>query len=202
MTLGGTIRQYPNDFIVEEVWGDRVYTIHYSLVHRIKDLTYMKLHKKKEYTHFTLIKKEWETIRALNRLRRSLRVSLNRFGIAGMKDKRAITAQRVSVWNINVQTLMNLKVKDITLKDFRYADERINLGNAIVNRFTIVIRKIPGTKNTIKQVLHRFQCQVATEGIPNMFGSQRLCSGLNDSAETTQPSVKLLKMATSSKLLC
>jgi len=172
--LGGTIRQHPSDFIVEEVWDDGICNINYSLAHRVRDLISTKLLKENEYTHFTFIKKDWETIRALNRLRRPLRVSLNRFGIAGMKDKKAITAQRVSVWNINVQTLMNLKVKDITLKDFRYANERITLGNAIGNRFTIVIRDIPGTKDTIKQVLLRFQRQIATEGIPNFFGSQRL----------------------------
>jgi len=173
MNLGGTIRQYPSDFIVEEVWNDGLCDINYSFAHRVRDLIFMKLRKKKEYTHFTLIKKEWETIRALNRLRRPLRVSLNRFGIAGMKDKQAITAQRVSVWNINAQALMNLKVKDITLKNFRYADERIALGNAIGNRFTIIIRNIQNTRDEIKQVLLRFQRKIATEGIPNLFGSQR-----------------------------
>jgi tRNA pseudouridine13 synthase len=178
--LGGTIRIFPEDFIVEEVWNTRVCTIHYSFATRWRDRMYRYFAKKKEYLHFTLVKKNWETIRALNYLRRKLHVSLKRFGIAGMKDKRALTGQRVSVWNVSVEQLGHLHVKDMNLKDFDYADDRINLGNALGNRFTITIRDIPKTKQEIVEILQRFSATVTTRGIPNYYGPQRFGGGNAD----------------------
>jgi len=174
LVLGGTIRTYPHDFIVEEVWNEYICTIKYSLVDRMKDYIIMKLKKQNKYTHFTLIKNDWETIRALNRIRRPLKISLKRFGISGMKDKRAVTAQRMSVWNVSIQRLMWLKIKDIILKDFQYANTRITLGNARGNRFTIIIRNIPASRDKIKHILSCFKLQAISKGIPNLYGPQRL----------------------------
>jgi len=141
--LGGKIRTFPEDFIVEEVWNNSVYTISYPLTDRLWDHFLLKFRREKAYLHFTLVKKNWETIRALNYIRKKLGFSLKRFGISGMKDKRAITAQRVSIWKVRREIISSLKLHDMFLKDFKYADDRINLGNAIGNRFTITIRDIP-----------------------------------------------------------
>lgn len=172
--LGGKIRALPRDFIVEEVWDNRVCKINYSLVNRLRDQMITKFQREKDYLHFTLVKQNWDTIRALNYIRRKLGFSLKRFGIAGMKDKRAITAQRVSLWKGKVGNMVNLKFKDIFLKDFDYADERINLGNAVGNRFTITIRDIPRKKREITERLNRFRKVVTSTGVPNYFGPQRL----------------------------
>jgi TruD family tRNA pseudouridine synthase len=178
--LGGTIRAFASDFLVEEVWKTRICTIHDSLLTRFKDTWFRSFSREKEYLHFTLVKTNWETIRALNYIRRKLGVSLKRFGISGMKDKRAVTAQRVSLWKIEIPTLMRINIKDMTLKDFRYADDRINLGNAIGNRFTITIRNIPKTKEDIMEILQRFRAIITSSGIPNYFGPQRFGSGNAD----------------------
>jgi TruD family tRNA pseudouridine synthase len=175
--LGGTIRLFPSDFIVEEVWKTRICTIHNSLLTRIKDQWFRYFSREKDYLHFTLVKTDWETIRALNYIRRKLRVSLKRFGIAGMKDKRAVTGQRVSVWNVKVEQLARFRFKDIYLKDFEYADDRITLGNALGNRFTITIRDIPKTIKETMEIIQRFRAIITSSGIPNYFGSQRFGSG-------------------------
>lgn len=174
LALGGVIRTYPRDFIVEEVWNKNICTTKYSSLNRARDYLVMTLTKQNEYTHFTLIKNDWETIRALNRLRRPLKISLKRLGLSGMKDKRAVTAQRVSVWKVDIKRLMRLKIKDIILKDFQYANTRITLGDASGNRFTIIIRNITTPRQKIKAILSGFKFQIASKGIPNLYGSQRL----------------------------
>ena len=171
--LGGKIKVFPEDFIVEEVWKDKICKINYSILDSLKDKILMRVQRKKEYLHFTLIKRDWETIRALNCIRKGIHVSIKRFGIAGMKDKRALTAQRVSLWRGEWEKMIRLKLQDIKLKEFNYSDDRINLGDAIGNRFTITIRDIPKTKGETLEILYRFNKLIASHGVPNYFGPQR-----------------------------
>ena len=63
--LGGKTRITPGDFIVEEVWKDRICEVGYSVLDRVKDQIKSRIQKKKEYLHFTLVKENWDTIRAL-----------------------------------------------------------------------------------------------------------------------------------------
>lgn len=170
--LSGKIRIFPKDFIVEEIWSDRICSIAYSPMKRLKDAL-IKFKKKREYIHFTLVKQNWDNIRALNYIRKRIKVSLKRFGIAGMKDKHAITSQRVSLWNGKAETLARLRLPEMFIKEFQYADERINLGNAMGNRFTITIRDVPINRKT-REILSRFQEIVTSQGVPNYYGPQRL----------------------------
>lgn len=175
--LSGSIRVFPRDFVVEEVWNGSVCKIEYPLADRLRDRYLTRNQREKDYLHFTLVKEDWDTFRALNRIRRRLDVSLKRFGFSGMKDKRAVTAQRVSLWKGRRKSLVHLRLKDLLLKDFEYSDSRINLGNAIGNRFTITIREIPMERGEVADILNRFKEQVTSRGIPNYFGPQRLRGG-------------------------
>jgi tRNA(Glu) U13 pseudouridine synthase TruD len=175
--LGGILRVLPEDFIVEEVLETRVCDISPPLSPHGDELGNEALREPKEYLHFTLVKKNWDTIRALNYVRRKVGVSLKRFGFSGMKDKRAVTAQRVSLWHGRADVLARLKLHEILLKEFEYADERINLGTAVGNRFTITIRDIPQSQKDIADIVTRFARDVTFRGVPNYFGPQRLGGG-------------------------
>lgn len=175
--LGGNLRVLPQDFIVEEVWKNYVCDVSQPLSTQIGDQWNNSLQEQKEYLHFTLIKQNWDTIRALNYIRRKVGVSLKRFGFSGMKDKHAITAQRVSLWKGRADVLAHLRLHEMFLKDFEYTDERINLGNAVGNRFTITIRDIPKKQREIADTLNRFARKVTSRGIPNYFGPQRFGGG-------------------------
>lgn len=176
--LGGAIKVHPADFIVEEIWANRTYTATHSALNRLRDAVIARVRRPGPYLHFTLVKKNWTTVKALRHLKRRLGVSLKRFGFAGMKDKRAVTAQRVSMWHGAAARLTRIAVPDIRLKDFAYADERINLGEATGNRFTVTIRNIPRTQDDISATLTRFIAFVRTTGLPNYYGPQRF-SGQN-----------------------
>ncbi|KON29905.1 hypothetical protein AC480_02300 [miscellaneous Crenarchaeota group archaeon SMTZ1-55] len=175
--VGGTLRAFPRDFIVEEVWETRVCDVSPPPLPPAEGSGDGTGQEPKEYLHFTLVKENWDTIRALNYLRRKVGVSLKRFGFAGMKDKRAITAQRVSLWRGRADVLARLTLHEMLLKEFEYADARITLGTALGNRFTITIRDIPQSQEVIADTLQRFAQEVTSRGVPNYFGPQRLGGG-------------------------
>ncbi|MEM2886256.1 MAG: tRNA pseudouridine(13) synthase TruD [Thermoproteota archaeon] len=173
----GKIKAVPEDFIVEEVWEDRVCTVEHA-----GKRPAVCFGEPRDYLRFTMVKRDWDTIKALSHLARKLRVSIKRFGIAGMKDKRAVTSQRVSVWRVNAEDLASISLPDIHLKDFEYSDERICLGDAIGNRFTVTIRDVPLPKGEIAKALEAFGSYVKGTRMPNFFGSQRVGRG-RDNAE-------------------
>lgn len=166
--LTGKIKVFPEDFVVEEVWRDGICTTDAPSEISIPDCR-----DDCEYLHFTLIERNWDTIKALRYLARKLHVSIKRFSIAGLKDKRALTAQRVSVWRCRAEDLARIRLPDITFKDFSYSDERINLGDAEGNRLTITIRDIPLARDEIASALEELREYVRTNKLPNFFGPQR-----------------------------
>jgi len=162
---GGKIKQIPEDFLVEEIMPDG----------RILELDKgVKFNggEKKEYLHFTLQKYNWDTMRAVKVISNRLNVSRKRFGFAGTKDKRALTTQRVSVWNISIEDLQKVRIRDIILRDFSYSDERITLGDLWGNRFTVVIRNLELDDNTLKERINSVSDELDGK-IPNFFGVQR-----------------------------
>jgi tRNA pseudouridine13 synthase len=167
--LVGKIKVLPQDFVVEEVWHNGICSVDLPFETVIPDRNEVR-----EYLHFTLVKCNWDTVKALRYIARKLHVSLKRFGIAGLKDKRAITAQRVSIWRCRAEELVQLKLPDMALKDFAYSDNRINLGDAQGNRFTVVIRNIPLSADEIAAALDEFKRHIQKNKLPNYFGPQRM----------------------------
>ncbi|MFH0862964.1 MAG: tRNA pseudouridine(13) synthase TruD [Candidatus Altiarchaeota archaeon] len=159
--IGGTIKGEPGDFMVAEITpegavlgfdGDKPGDMSPGA-----------------YTHFTLVKENWDTMRALKEVAQRIGVSRDRFQFAGTKDKRAFTAQRVSAYKVPLERLRGVKIKDIVLKDFTYADENLGLGSLKGNRFTIKVRGVkPGAKDLIEATSAQL-----TSGFPNFYGHQR-----------------------------
>jgi len=165
--LAGRIKSQPEDFVVEEVWRDFLCTTDRPWGTAPAD-------DPKDYLLFTLVKRNWDTVKALGYIADRLHISLKRFGIAGMKDKRALTAQRISAWRVKAEELMSLILPDIFLKDFSYSGDRINLGDAEGNRFTITIRDIPLSREAIATALGSFEAYLRENRVPNYFGPQRI----------------------------
>jgi tRNA pseudouridine13 synthase len=151
--IGGRLRETIEDFVVEEIARD------------------FPEDPEGEYTHFTLEKRNWDTLRAIKSLARALRVSHKRFGFAGTKDKRAVTRQRVSVWRVGPEELEKVRIRDLSLSDYRKCTERINLGDAGGNRFSITIRDVEA--GDLGERLEETRRQLDDKGVPNFFGYQR-----------------------------
>ncbi|MFH1125846.1 MAG: tRNA pseudouridine(13) synthase TruD [Candidatus Altiarchaeota archaeon] len=163
--IGGRLKQQPEDFVVEEITQDGI--ILEVGKESIKDLSHSG-----GFVHCTLEKINWDTMRAVKEIARSLRVSQKRIGYAGTKDKKAVTTQRISISGVTIEDLQKISLKDLTLRDFAYQDDNIGLGNLRGNRFTITIRGIDMEGDEIESAVSANSSSLAS-GFPNFFGVQR-----------------------------
>jgi len=166
--IGGALKGEPEDFIVEEITPGGII---------------LEVGKSQEfpqgsgdYTHFTLEKKNWDTMRAVKEVARACHVSHTRIKFAGTKDRRCISAQRMSMWKVPAETLRKVKIKDITLRDFCLSDEPVNLGESNGNRFTV---NINGVENGADEKTGKIIKEL-NGSIPNFFGAQRFGLRLNN----------------------
>jgi len=166
--IGGAIKKEPEDFIVEEITPDGT-VLEVGKSHAFEDLP-------GDYIHFTLEKSNWDTMRAVNAVARACSVSHKRLKFAGTKDRRSVSAQRVSIWKVPKEKLETVRIKDITLRDFTMGSEPINLGTLSGNRFTVVIRDVDkGAEKTAKETVKQLDNRM-----PNFFGTQRFGLRLNN----------------------
>ncbi|MBD3312291.1 tRNA pseudouridine(13) synthase TruD [archaeon] len=128
----------PDGFKVDEVPGD---------------------YSRGECSHFTLLKRGWNTLDAVKLIAKKLKVSVKRFRVAGLKDKHAVTTQRVSAWRVPKKRLEGLDLKGIKILDIKEGLERISIGSHKGNKFRIVLEGVKELRKPVK--------------VPNYFGKQR-----------------------------
>lgn len=165
--IGGRLRQRISDFSVEEIPPQNILHVQFE-----KKLKEKKFGPAGEHTIFWMEKFNWDTHQALRALAEKLHASPSRFGIAGTKDKRAITRQRVSAWKISQEQLEKIKIRDIKLYDFEPADKKLQLGDSGGNKFEIITRDIGLGREEIEKMLSETFSQLQN-GVPNIFGPQR-----------------------------
>ena len=184
--IAGRLRQRISDFAVEEIPPQNL--SHQNMEQKLKEKKFggrrnagisstrenLKDFHCGSYKHtiFWMEKFNWDTHQALHEIARKLHVSPSRFGIAGTKDKRAITKQRVSAWEISPEQLEKIKIRDIKLYGFEPTDKKLQLGESGGNKFEIIIRDIDLPKDEIEKRLNETFLQLQ-KGIPNLFGPQR-----------------------------
>ncbi len=123
---------------------------------------------------FWLEKFNWDTNQILKLIAKKLHVSADRLKIAGTKDKRALTRQRVSLWDPDKE--LEEKLRAVRIKDIKIykisRGEKLKLGGLQGNRFAITIRDIGLSENEIKERIEKI-FEELQKGIPNIFGPQR-----------------------------
>jgi len=153
--IGGILRHRIDDFIVEEI-SDQIEG------------------ESGEYLIVDIEKRNWDTHKLIRDLSRILRVSRNRFGWAGTKDKRAITRQKISIWNITQDDVDKITLKDFTLRVLGQSNKKISLGDLYANKFQITIREIEHPTDTTLARIEKITEELSNNrGAPNFFGVQR-----------------------------
>ncbi|MCZ7381407.1 MAG: tRNA pseudouridine(13) synthase TruD [Candidatus Methanoperedens sp.] len=152
--IGGVIRQQIEDFQVEE------------LTNRIETTN-------GKYLIAELTKKNWDIHHLVHDLARILRISQQRFGWAGTKDKRALTKQKISIWDVNEEDLSRIRLKDVELKPIGRSNNKISLGDLWGNRFKITIRDIGLSHEETLSRVKTITQELLLGGAPNFFGVQR-----------------------------
>ena len=95
--LGGRLRQEVEDFVVREI-------------------TNREEGKEGKYLILEITKRDWDTHHLTRTLAKILQISQKRIGVAGTKDKRALTTQKISIFDIDASEVENIHLKDIELK--------------------------------------------------------------------------------------
>ncbi|MGD9778660.1 tRNA pseudouridine(13) synthase TruD [Methanomethylovorans sp.] len=153
--IGGMLRQEPEDFIVKEVPG-------------------WEVEDSGKYLILELTKKDWDTHHIIRDLSRALGISQKRIGFAGTKDKRAVTTQRISIFDIPVETVEKVHIKDVQLTSIGRYRRGVELGDLRGNIFRITMRDIALEKNELKKRMDGITSEIsAMGGVPNFFGIQR-----------------------------
>jgi tRNA pseudouridine13 synthase len=159
--IGGRLKEQPSDFIVKEITPDGM------VLDFDEDVVGDTIPG--DYTHFTLVKENWDTMRALKELAKRTGVSRSRFSFAGTKDRRAVTAQRVSAYKVPAERLAAADIRGVRLKDYSFSDENLGLGSLWGNRFQVTVRDIP---EDAADRIEAISSEIET-GFPNYYGLQR-----------------------------
>ncbi len=154
------IKRFPEDFIVEEVLD-------------------LQSEPEGPYSYYLLTKKNHSTLEVLDILSRKLRIPRYKFGLSGLKDRRAVTTQYISIEGGPPE---DIKGRNWHLKFHGFGTKGIRIGQARGNRFTITLRDIDPKK--VKEAMEF----IALEGFANYFGIQRFSPDLY----TKTPIAKLL----------
>jgi tRNA pseudouridine13 synthase len=149
--IGGTLRARPEDFFVDEEPayeptgnGDHVFV--------------------------RFEKRGMTTPQAVERIARVLAVNPRDIGVAGMKDRHAVTRQWISLPPpVTPEAAQALSVDAITIINVARHPHKLRTGHVRGNRFVLVVR---GTNDvdTAQKILERL---ASPPGTPNWYGEQR-----------------------------
>ncbi|KAG2378005.1 hypothetical protein C9374_008627 [Naegleria lovaniensis] len=107
------------------------------------------------YIQFVLYKENSETTEILGEIGRILKLKQKNFQIAGTKDKRGITTQLVTGYQISAEKLSQVnhrfKHKVVRVGNFEYVENPLRLGDLSGNRFTLVLRDLKFPEMTSSQ---------------------------------------------------
>ncbi|BAT72476.1 tRNA pseudouridine13 synthase [Thermosulfidibacter takaii ABI70S6] len=154
------IKQNYQDFVVEEVFKP-------------------ELSPKGDFSYYKLEKVGRNTLDVLSEISRTWKIPLSHLGFSGLKDKKAVTTQYISIKHGPPK---NLKGKGWKLHYIGKGTRGIEIGEAEGNRFIITIREVDS-----KRIAYNLEV-IKEIGFANYFGEQRFLSDLN----TKQPIAKYL----------
>ena len=95
-----------------------------------------------EYLHFTLYKENKDTMEVVSYLARQLKVQARSFQFAGTKDRRAVTAQRVSAYRVYADRMVSTgrTLRNAKIGNYEYQPRGLELGDLTGNEFVITLR--------------------------------------------------------------
>ena len=163
--LGGIIKKYPSDFIVHEITPTGTPIFNGSKIG--EDVGGM-------FIHCILRKENLDTYSAIKAISNCLGVPEDDFGYAGLKDSKALTYQRISIWNVSIEQVQKVDIPRIALMQPIRQKFAIKIGDLKGNYFQITIRDVQNQwDNTTWQL---FIDLLNKNGLLNYYGAQRFGS--------------------------
>jgi len=152
--IGGKLRKLPEDFNVNEI------------------SVYSPETENGKFVIANITTKNYETNVLVRDISNQLHISRMRVGFAGTKDKRAITTRLMSFYNISIDELLKIKMKDVEFNNVYRSNKSVKIGNLVGNKFGITIRNI---KQNVKlsDIKKIYSYLNKYGGFPNFYGIQR-----------------------------
>ncbi len=124
-----------------------------------------------EHLLLTIEKRGLTTAEAARRVAAWAGVAESAIGHAGLKDRHAVTRQRLSVWMPGREDpdASQLDGEALRIVDARRHSRKLPRGALAGNRFRLVLREVAGDRAAIDGRLQ----VIAARGVPNYFGEQR-----------------------------
>lgn len=150
--LRARFRVRPEDFFVEEIAG-------------------FEASGHGEHLLLTIEKRGLTTAEAIRRIARWADVPERAIGHAGLKDRHAVTRQRISVHLPGREAPDTAALESGSLRVLEAVRHQRKLprGALAGNRFVLILREVQGERAAIEQRL----AAIAARGVPNYFGEQR-----------------------------
>lgn len=108
------------------------------------------------------------------------------FGIAGLKDKQAVTRQWISIYKGTLNKVGGESVFIDALKQYgnilntTYHETPLQVGQNAGNHFIITLRAGKSVDDTIKEQIAKYLAPIQQHGFPNCFGTQRFGKGMRN----------------------
>ncbi len=164
--IGGRLKKTPEDFVVQEIGLD-------ASIAPLEPTTEEYPDQAGKFTVFYLVKRNLDSIQAIRRLSRSMGVSYKRFSYAGIKDRRAVTSQRVS-FRGSPQDMIGREIPCVQILHPHRTKQPIVPGALQGNRFTITIREVDFTAKKVQTRVECIQKEIQSAGgALNFYGPQR-----------------------------
>ena len=149
--IGGRLKDHPDDFVVEEIPAYEPCGTGEHLFLWIE---------KRDLPHDVM----------LRRVARTLEISPNDIGAAGIKDRRAVTRQYISVPARSAGRIAELESAELRVLKSMPHGNKLRTGHSHGNRFSLVIRDI------VDDAMDRATAiagAISLTGFPNYYGEQR-----------------------------
>ena len=148
-----TVKAEPEDFVVEEIDA-------YAAA------------GEGGHTFVRIRKRDLTTDAAIARLAAALGVHPRTCGAAGMKDRRAVAVQRISIEGVDPAAVLALDGRwpDLAILEAVRHSNKLKPGHLRGNRFTLLLRDV--TPDRVAGLVVALE-RLGAEGYPNAFGAQR-----------------------------
>ena len=150
---GGCIKERVEDFMVEEV-----------PLYQFSDSG--------GFSFLFLEKTNLSSLDLVKVMREQLDLEDHEVGLAGWKDKRAVTRQWISLpfEKTSGDRLAPIADRGIRILEKRRHSNKLRIGHLLGNRFSVLIRQVdPQAENRAASIILRLQ----KHGLPNFYGAQR-----------------------------
>ncbi len=147
------IKEVPEDFVVVEESDIR--------------------HTKDDCIILDVKKRNWDTTLLVKEMAKRFGISQKSIGYAGLKDKHAVTTQKMSVYGVDEEKITSTHITDVTATICGRGD-KIEIGDLKGNRFAIVVRGIEEPPHSIEKRIEDSRTRMESHhGFINYFGYQR-----------------------------